>query len=243
MHTNPVNKTLIYQKARLDPLIESVKIQGRMNKAIYRLMVGFRQFKEKYFVQDESHQLYHRLASGQSPKTLLIGCSDSRVDPAILTGASPGELFVVRNVANLVPPCEPAAIGFHGTSSAIEFAVISLKVENIIILGHRQCGGIRALMQAIPGEKESFIGQWMTIASKAKMKVLKDFSQLDLEQQIRLAEMESLKVSLANLKTFPFVMKAIQEQRLNLIAVYFDLEQGQLWELNESTQEFQELKI
>jgi len=132
-------------------------------------MVGFRRFREKYFLHaDHEHSFYQRLASaGQSPRTLLIGCSDSRVDPAILTGASPGELFVIRNVANLVPPCEVSEVGFHGTSSAIEFAVVNLKVENVIVLGHRQCGGIRALMTETAESSDSFIGQWMSIAKDA----------------------------------------------------------------------------
>src|SRR5690606_34065906 len=132
-----------------------------MNKAIARLVAGFRRFREKNYFQETEHSNYQRLVShGQTPKTLLIGCSDSRVDPAILTGASPGELFVIRNVANIVPPCEPASVGLHGTSSAIEFAVSFLKVENVIILGHRQCGGIRALMQGTNG-KATFIEKWM----------------------------------------------------------------------------------
>src|SRR5687767_8056292 len=108
-----------------------------MNRAVIKLMAGFRRFREKYYLgEDLENSVYQQLASsGQTPKTMLIGCCDSRVDPALLTGASPGELFVVRNVANLVPPCEPSAVGFHGTSSAIEFAVVNLKVDNIIILG------------------------------------------------------------------------------------------------------------
>jgi len=216
-----------------------------MNKSIFRLIAGFRRFREKYFFQDDvDSSIYHRLASnGQTPKTLLIGCSDSRVDPAILTGASPGELFVVRNVANLVPPCEPSAVGFHGTSSAIEFAVTGLKVENIIVLGHRQCGGIRALMRG-PGEKSnSFIGQWMSIAEEARKQVLIAYPHADEQTRWRHAEMESIKVSMKNLRTFPFVSEAIAKGQLTVIGVYFDLELGQLWELDEPTQRFRQLEI
>lgn len=210
-----------------------------------RLMAGFRRFREKYFdPNDPESSIYQKLASsGQTPKTLLIGCSDSRVDPAILTGASPGELFVVRNVANLIPPCEPSAIGFHGTSSAIEFAVVSLRVENIIILGHRQCGGIRALMQRGGTQEQSFVGQWMNIAEKARQKVLAENPGADEDTLWRQAEMESLKVSLENLKTFPFVKEAIKTRQLNVIAVYFDLEQGQLMELDEGLQKFRMLEL
>lgn len=215
-----------------------------MNKAIVRLMAGFRRFHEKYFLQEDAeHSFYHRLATaGQSPKTLLIGCSDSRVDPAILTGAAPGELFVVRNVANLVPPCEPSAVGFHGTSSAIEFAVATLKVENIIVLGHRQCGGIRALMSE-NADSKSFIGQWMGIAHAAREEVLRSHPTADEETRLRLAEMESVKVSLKNLYTFPFVTEAVKERNLNVIGVYFDLEQGSLWEYSEATGKFQQLPL
>ncbi|HEX4925918.1 MAG TPA: carbonic anhydrase, partial [Bdellovibrionales bacterium] len=207
-----------------------------MNKALYKLMAGFRRFREKYFLQDDP--VYQKLASGQTPKTLLIGCSDSRVDPAILTGAAPGELFVVRNVANLVPPCEPSAVGFHGTSSAIQFAVVNLKVENIIILGHRQCGGIRALMSGATDDANSFIGNWMTIAEDARKKVLSKYPDADEETKWRLGEMEAIKVSLKNLRTFPFVKKAIDDKQLTLVGVYFDLEKGELWELDDTTHEF-----
>lgn len=210
-----------------------------------KLMAGFRRFREKYFdPNDPEGSLYQRLStSGQTPKTLLIGCSDSRVDPAILTGAAPGELFVVRNVANLIPPCEPSAVGFHGTSSAIEFAVVSLRVENIIILGHRQCGGIRALIQRGGEQEHSFVGQWMSIAEKARQKVVNENPGADEETLWRLAEIESLKISLANLKTFPFVQEAIQHRHLNLIAVYFDLERGQLLELDEKSNIFKNLNL
>ena len=217
-----------------------------MNKALAKLMVGFRRFREKYFLErdDVGSSIYQKLAaSGQTPKTLLIGCSDSRVDPAILTGASPGEIFVVRNVANLVPPCEHSAHGFHGTSSAIEFAVMNLKVENIVILGHRQCGGIRALVNGATENPESFIGRWMSIAEKARQKVMHDYPNGDEETLWRHAEMEAIKVSLENLRSFPFVREAIRAKNLNLIGVYFDLEQGQLWEYEDVSGQFIQLKI
>lgn len=207
-------------------------------------MAGFRRFREKYFQENSEHSVYHRLStSGQTPKTLLIGCSDSRVDPAIMTGAEPGELFIVRNVANLVPPCEPSAVGFHGTSSAIEFAVQNLKVENVIILGHSQCGGIRALMQHSAETSASFVSQWMSIAHEARKEVLKNSEVLDEVTLFRRAEMESLKVSLRNLRTFPFVQKAVEERGLHLIGIYFDLERGHLWEFDEKSQQFHQLHI
>jgi carbonic anhydrase len=216
-----------------------------MNKALYRLMSGFRKFREKYYILEESEKsVYQRLSTdGQTPKTLLIGCSDSRVDPAILTSASPGELFVIRNVANLVPPYEASASGYRGTSSALEFAVKGLKVENIVVLGHRQCGGVRALMTGSADSSTDFIGPWMSIANEAKERVLREHSDKDPDIQWKLAEMEVLKVSLKNLKTFPFVQEAVESRQLNLVAVYFDLEQGQLWELDPVMDSFQLLII
>jgi carbonic anhydrase len=214
------------------------------NKAIYKLMAGFRRFREKYFTEQSENSFYQRLAiSGQTPKTLLIGCSDSRVDPAILTDAVPGELFVIRNVANLVPPCEPSATGLHGTSSAIEFAVVNLKVENVIILGHRQCGGIRALMTENPEESKSFVSKWMNIAKSARETVLREHKNADEDAKWRLAEMEALKVSLKNLYTFPFIREAVETRQMNIMGIYFDLEKGQLWEFDESSQAFKQLEI
>ncbi len=215
-----------------------------MNKAILRLMVGFKRFKEKYFLASDLDQsLYSRLASsGQTPKTLFIGCSDSRVDPAILTSSAPGDLFVIRNVANLVPPYEAAASGWRGTSSALEFAVMGLKVENILILGHRQCGGIRALMSNAPVES-SFIGQWMSIAAEARIEVLKKHPDGDEDTLCRAAEMESIKVSMKNLLTFPFVKEAIETRKMSIIGLYFDLERGELWQYDEVSKFFKPLEL
>lgn len=213
------------------------------NKEILKLVAGFRRFREKYFSGEEA--LYHRLSTiGQSPKTLIIGCSDSRVDPALISSASPGELFVVRNVANLVPPYESPKHGLHGVSAAIEFAVMGLKVENIVILGHRQCGGIRALVSG-EHEKESasFVGRWVSIANDARERVLARAADMDLDTQCRECEKEAIVTSLQNLKTFPFVAEAIEKRGLNLFGIYFDLEQGQLLEFDEAINGFRQLEI
>lgn len=212
------------------------------NKELLKLVAGFRRFREKYFSGEDS--LYSRLSSGgQSPKTLIIGCSDSRVDPALISSASPGEIFVVRNVANLVPPFESANIGFHGVSAAIEFAVVNLKVENIIVLGHRQCGGIRALMSGEQKTEQSFVTHWVAIAQEARVRVLERHSQMDFESQCKECEMESIVISIENLKTFPFVTDAIESRGLKLFGVYFDLEQGQLSEYHESENAFRQLEF
>lgn len=206
-------------------------------------MAGFRRFRERNFLQE--HSPYARLSTaGQSPKTLIIGCSDSRVDPALITDAGPGELFVIRNVANLVPPYRKAEEGgFHGVSSAIEFAVMNLKVENVVVLGHRQCGGIRALMTEDKATSGSFVSKWMQIAKPAKAKVLKDHPAATDEEKIRCCEMESIVTSLENLRTFPFVADAIRDRGLNLIGAYFDLESGQLLQYEDESTSFKPIEV
>lgn len=210
---------------------------------ILRLMAGFRKFREKYFSPE--HNLYQRLSAsgGQSPKTLIIGCSDSRVDPAIIASASPGELFVVRNVANLVPPYEKGRGGLHGVSAAIEFAVVNLQVENVIVLGHRQCGGIRALMLDHAVQPNGFVEQWVQIAQPAKENVLTKYQGEDDESLCRHCELESILVSLKNLRTFPFVESAIQTRSLTLMGIYFDLELGHLLQYDDDLKQFQNIEF
>lgn len=204
-------------------------------KELLRLVSGFRRFREKYFEPEDSP--YRYLATTQSPKTLVIGCSDSRVDPAIITSSGPGDLFVVRNVANLVPPFEKGG-GHHGVSAAIEFAVVVLKVENVIIMGHRQCGGIRALVTGMHSDSESFVDRWVAIARPAHFRALAANPQADQDTLCQHCELEAIKISIENLRTFPFVRQAEKERQMNVIGAYFDLEAGRLLELNESTGEF-----
>ncbi|MGE0526122.1 MAG: carbonic anhydrase [Bdellovibrionales bacterium] len=211
-----------------------------MPREFLRLLAGFRRFRERYFEAENS--VYRKLSQGQSPKTLVIGCSDSRVDPAIIASASPGELFVVRNVANLVPPFEIGG-GYHGVSSAIEFAVVNLKVENVVILGHRQCGGIRALVSGLRENSSSFIDRWMRIALAARERVFQAHPHADEDTLCVHCEKEAIKVSIANLKTFPFVQQAIQERGLNILGVYFDIESGDLLQIDSETAEFHPITV
>ena len=212
-----------------------------LKKEILRMVAGFRKFRDRFF--NEETDVYTRLASGgQRPKTLMIACSDSRVDPAILFSLSPGEIFVVRNVANLVPPFE-SNMGFHGVSAAIEFAVVNLEVENIIVLGHRQCGGIRSLFQTESIREGGFVAQWMSIAKEAKNHVLAKIPHADMDTLCRECERESIVTSLTNLKTFPFVSEAVSARGLQLIGIYFDLENGQLWYYDDVQGAFDELSL
>lgn len=207
---------------------------------ILKLLAGFRRFQLKNFVGEDSR--YARLARGQVPKTLVIGCSDSRVDPALMTSASPGEIFVVRNVANMVPPLENSQSGFHGVSAAIEFAVLHLKVENILVIGHRQCGGIAALMSS-DQPKEGFIRQWVSIAEDAKKRVLNKHPEADMDTLCRHCEREAIVDSIRNLRTFPFVADAEKERGLLILGIYFDLEVGELLEYDEKRGEFVHVSI
>lgn len=210
-------------------------------KELLRLLSGFRRFREKYF--ESENPLYRKLAGvGQSPKTLVIACSDSRVDPAIITEAGPGDLFVLRNVANIVPPFEKGG-GFHGTSAAIEFAVETLKVEQVVILGHRQCGGIRALVTGVKGDSESFLTRWMAIVKPAHLRVQTAHPGANEDTLCQACELEAIKISIENLRTFPFIQKAEAERGMAIIGAYFDLEAGRLLELDEASGEFKNIDI
>jgi len=190
------------------------------------LIDGYHVFRKNYFSQD--NVLYDQLArNGQNPKILMIACSDSRVDPAIVTNSQPGDLFVVRNVANLVPPYEQDNT-YHGTSAALEFGICGLGIRHVIICGHSQCGGIRALLDGSNKEtpQNSFIHKWMQLAKPAYESVLKNHQKAPLEEQIEICSQQSLIHSLDHLKSFPWVQEKLQENNLFLHAWYFDLSKG-----------------
>lgn len=204
--------------------------------ALDRLLAGFKGFRARYF--EQRPELYERLArSGQTPEVLVVGCSDSRADPAILLGTEPGELFVVRNVANLVPPYQPDG-HYHGTSSAIEFAVRDLAVKHIVVLGHSGCGGVQALLQsAKKNEDREFIAGWMSIAGRARAALAADTVRHGPDES-RAVEQAAIRVSLENLMTFPWVRRPVGEGTLSLHGWWFDLGAGQLWGIDAPTGEF-----
>jgi carbonic anhydrase len=189
---------------------------------IPELVEGFRRFRRRYF-SGERH-LYRRLSEGQTPTTLVVACSDSRVDPAIVLDADPGDLFVVRNVANLVPPYESDG-GRHGVSAALEFGVRTLGAKDVVVMGHAKCGGIRALHEGTQGE---FVPQWMSIAASARAEMLLASARLEPEQRERELEFASMRLSLRNLAGFPWIRSAVESGSLALHAWYFDLERGEL---------------
>ncbi|SFN16908.1 carbonic anhydrase [Formivibrio citricus] len=206
---------------------------------IQRFISGFRRFQHKYF--GEHSELFDQLKRKQNPKTLLIGCSDSRVDPALLTDCDPGDLFVVRNVANLVPPFEND-FSTHGVSAAIEFAVCDLKVRQIIVLGHSGCGGIQALMSGhTPQSEADFVGRWMQIAESARRQVQQDMSDRPMAEQLRACEVASIIVSMDNLMTFPFISERVESGKLALIGWYFDIQKGELYDFDQESNAFRPL--
>lgn len=211
------------------------------NREVKKLLAGFRRFQDRYY-NSEKENLSKPLSAGQSPKTLMISCCDSRVDPALLTDASPGELFVVRNVANLIPPFEDGN-GFHGVSAAIEFAVVNLKVANIIILGHRRCGGIHSLVTGTQVREDGFVSKWMKIADLAHQRILRRMPGADVDTICRACELESIVVSIENLNTFPFVQEALAQNSLQIMGIYFDLESGQLLTYDEFSRQFTQVEM
>lgn len=177
----------------------------------------------------EERERWTELAGGQSPKVMVIACSDSRVDPATIFGSRPGEVFVVRNVAALVPPFETGG-GRHGVSAALEFAVTVLQVEEVLVLGHGACGGVKAalsgdLKQAEPGHG-GFVAAWIDLLDDAREKVIHEHGQ-GPEGQTAL-EQEGVKVSLANLMTFPFVQERVETGKLRLHGAVFAIADGKL---------------
>jgi carbonic anhydrase len=177
----------------------------------------------------EERERWTELASGQSPKVMVVACSDSRVDPATIFGSRPGEVFVVRNVAALVPPFEKGG-GRHGVSAALEFAITVLQVEEVLVLGHGACGGVKAALSgdlkgAEPGYG-GFVADWIDLLDDAREKVIHEHGQ-GAEGQTAL-EQEGVKVSLANLMTFPFVQERVEAGKLRLHGAVFAIADGKL---------------
>jgi len=202
------------------------------------LLAGYRAFMSGRYIAESSH--YRSLArEGQSPETMIIACCDSRTAPETVFNAGPGELFVLRNVANLVPPYEPDG-EFHSTSAALEFAVQSLKVKNIVVMGHGRCGGIRAALDpnAAPLSPGDFIGKWMSLISPAAETVSSSTMMTASERQTAL-ERISIRYSIANLRTFPCVKILEDKGKLTLHGAWFDISTGELWAMNRQTGDFE----
>lgn len=198
-----------------------------------RLLSGYRHFREETW--PAQRERFAQLAeSGQKPHTMVIACSDSRVDPAVIFAAAPGEMFIVRNVANLVPPYAPDA-AYHGTSAALEFGVRVLGVSRLVVMGHAQCGGVTALLDGAPPEAGDFVAGWMEIAAPARRKALACDDPV-LRQEV--CELETVRLSLANLHSFPWVQEALAAGRLKMIGAHFGVATGRLLLLESEAGEF-----
>ena len=202
-----------------------------------RLLAGYEAFISGRFGAEQAR--YRQLAeAGQSPTIMLIGCCDSRAAPETIFDAGPGELFVVRNVANLVPPYAPDG-DYHGTSAALEFGVKALKVEHIVLMGHGRCGGIRAALQAGPEALSpgDFIGKWVSLLGPAAATLAGNSLMTEAERQTALEHI-AIRYSLANLRSFPFVAEAERQGGLALSGAWFDISTGELWVMNPETGDF-----
>ncbi|QLF68837.1 carbonic anhydrase [Peteryoungia desertarenae] len=202
------------------------------------LIDGYRNFMSGRY--DDARDRYRMLAEqGQKPQTLVIACCDSRVAPEMIFDAGPGELFVVRNVANMVPPYEPDG-QFHATSAALEFAVQALRVRDIIVMGHGRCGGIRAALDqsAAPLSPGDFIGKWMGLVAPAAEQVQTDTSISPSDRQTAL-ERISIRNSIANLRTFPCVAELERRGKIQVHGTWFDISNGELWIMNPHSLEFE----
>jgi carbonic anhydrase len=189
------------------------------------LMEGYDRFLRGYW--DQHKERYATLArDGQSPSSLVIACSDSRVSPELIFDASPGDMFVIRNVSNLVPPYAPDT-GNHGTSAALEFGITVLNVARVVVIGHSQCGGIRALVRGPRAEDGDFISSWMAIAKTARARVCDSpDAPADFDTLCDRCERESIRVSLDNLLTFPWIKSRVEAGTLKLAGLHFNVQSG-----------------
>ncbi|HEY5722776.1 MAG TPA: carbonic anhydrase [Allosphingosinicella sp.] len=202
------------------------------------LIEGYRHFREQGWQRERER--WSDLAEGQSPKVMVIACSDSRVDPAQIFDARPGEMFVVRNVANLVPPYEPDS-AYHGVSAALEFAVTQLEVEELVVMGHGLCGGCEA---ALTGQFDDadcgaghFIAHWIDMLREARDRIRALYPELGREA-FRAMELEGVRISLRNLRSFPWVREREKAGRLKLHGAYFGIADGILQVCDEASGEF-----
>jgi len=201
------------------------------------LVDGYRRFRANQSSATREH--WHQLAEGQSPRAVIIACCDSRADPATIFDADPGDIFVVRNVANLVPPFDPNGKR-DGVSAAIEFGVIKLKVPEIVVMGHERCGGISAALtgqfhDARAGEG-GFIDRWMSQLDEGAHAIALEYGTTPKAQ--RLLEEAAIRQSMANLRTFPFVAEREQKRSLVVLGCHFSIRNGELWVLDEAEGKF-----
>ena len=200
------------------------------------LVGGFHHFRANYFLKEK--EFFESLAHSQSPKTLVIACCDSRTDPAIVLGCKPGDLFVVRSVAAIVPPPEKAG-EYDAVMAAVEYGVKHLDVDHIVVMGHSNCGGIAGLFNPQAVRKERFTSKWISLACPAVERINEENSQEDLTQRMRLSEEAAVLLSIENLLSYPWIEEAVQAQSLSLHALYYDMREGALNVWNSEIEDFE----
>lgn len=201
-----------------------------MEKSFIKMLQGYQAFRKKYALGDKS-VMQHLSHYGQQPKIMVVACCDSRVDPALILQCDPGDLFVVRNVANIIPPYEKDE-AHHGTSAALEFGVCFLKVNHLILLGHSQCGGIQALLNNHDSNQNDFITNWVSLIKTHNiiLKNADDYAKLALNQ------------SYQHCLTFPWINDKVSRQKLIIHLWFFDIKKGQIFTYSDAKKEYQPLE-
>ncbi|CAN8275729.1 unnamed protein product [Cochlearia groenlandica] len=223
--------------SKIQELADELKEFDPESDAVERIKSGFTQFKTETYLKNGD--LFKDLAKGQSPQFLIFSCSDSRVCPSHILNFQPGEAVVVRNIASMVPPFDDQR-RHSGAGAAIEYAVVCLKVKNILVIGHSRCDGIKALMaiedDVAPTQSE-FIEDWVKIGAQARDKIKKEYPRLSYDDQCNKCEKECVNVSLGNLLSYPFVREAIVKNKLAIRGGHYNFVNGtfDLWELNFKT--------
>jgi carbonic anhydrase len=203
-----------------------------VEESFKKLLQGYRVFRNNYALGDKSVMQYLS-HYGQKPKTMVVACCDSRVDPALILQCDPGDLFVVRNVANIIPPYEKDE-AHHGTSAALEFGICFLKVKHLILLGHSQCGGIQALLNNADDNANDFINNWVSL-----IKVKEHIHTENADDYAKIALQQSYQHCL----TFPWIKERLAEKTLKIHLWFFDIKSGQIFTYSEAKGEFQPLTL
>lgn len=196
-------------------------------KSFLQILKGYRAFREKYATGDNSVMRYLS-HYGQQPQAMIVACCDSRVDPALILQCDPGDLFVVRNVANIVPPFEKDD-AHHGTSAALEFGLCFLNIKHLILLGHSQCGGIHALLNTTQLHQDDFISNWVSLIEPEKSQDVDECAKLALRQ------------SYENCLTFPWIKERINKKELQIHLWFFDIKKGQIYVYRDDQKSYQPL--
>ena len=201
----------------------------KIKNSFRKILQGYQIFRKKYALGDQS--IMKCLAEyGQKPQIMVVSCCDSRVDPAVILQCDPGDLFVVRNVANIIPPYEREGT-YHGTSAALEFGICFLKVEHLVLLGHSQCGGIKALLSSDTSSGNDFITNWVSIIKK----------QQTQDQNVDEYARSALHISHDNCLSFPWIKEKVEQGNLVVHLWFFDIETGQIFDYCHETKQYKSL--